>query len=222
VALRIGFGIALTLALCLLTLQFFLTPVYLEMEYEYSGFPPPPPPVSGDERYFAAQAVLSYLNVEVGGATLQSLSELRFGDRSFFNDADLACILRAKELRASLFGATFGAGVLAIALGLWMAVGDFEQARRSVILAAFAAALAYTALSLWARWAYAGSAPSLLSLFAGGGCRPVEVQGLPQIFPPAIFYDGIVLLALLARYAAALVALLAWAFGFVVRALQRA
>src|SRR5947207_3369972 len=125
--LRIAFALSLTLALLLLTLQFFLTPLYLEMEYDYAGFPAAAPPVTSDQRDFAAQAFLSYLNVEVGGATLDSLGELRFGAAPFFNDADLACMLRAKAVRAGLFAATFGAGILTIALGLLIAVDDFAR-----------------------------------------------------------------------------------------------
>src|ERR671933_529931 len=95
--LPLAFAVSLCLALLLLTLQFFLTPIYLEMEYEFAGFPPPRP-LTSDERYVAAQAFLSYLNVELGGATLLSLSELRFDSQPFFNGDDLACILRAKDL----------------------------------------------------------------------------------------------------------------------------
>src|SRR5438105_11384091 len=102
--IRIAFGACLCLALLMLTVQFFLSPLFLEMEYEYASFPPPPGPLSRAERYTAAQALLSYLNVEIGGATLLSLSELRFGAQPFFNDADLACIFRAKELRGTVFG----------------------------------------------------------------------------------------------------------------------
>jgi hypothetical protein len=215
--LRIAFALSLTLALLLLTLQFFLTPLYLEMEYDYAGFPAPPPPVTSDQRYFAAQAFLSYLNVEVGGATLESLGELRFDNAPFFDDADLACMLRAKSVRAGLFASTFGAGVLAIALGLVMAVDDFERARRTVILTAFAACVIYTGFSVIVQVGFARLAPQLLSQFAGSGCQPAAVRGLAQVFPSMIFYDGLVLLALFARFAAALVALLAWAFGFVAR-----
>ena len=69
--IRLAFGASLCAALLLVTLQFFLSPLYLEMEYEYTGFPSSRG-LSGAERYTAAQALLSYLNVENGGATLRS------------------------------------------------------------------------------------------------------------------------------------------------------
>ena len=47
--------------------------------------------------------------------------------------------------------ADFVAGVLTIALGLFMAVGDFERARRTVIVGALGTVLFYTLLSLIAR-----------------------------------------------------------------------
>ena len=93
--LPFALGLSLFFTLLLLTLQYFLSPLYLELEYEHAGFPPPRA-ISADERYIAAQALLSYLNVEVGGASLLSLGELQFGGRPFFNDSDLACSFRAK------------------------------------------------------------------------------------------------------------------------------
>src|SRR5512143_2528771 len=93
------FTVLLAAALLLVTLQYFLSPLYLELEYEYPGFPPVRT-ITRDERYTASQALLSYLNVEQGGASLLSLEELQFGGRQFFNDVDLACIFRAKELRS--------------------------------------------------------------------------------------------------------------------------
>lgn len=214
--LPLGFVVALCLALLLLTLQFFLTPIYLEMEYEYAGFPSPRA-LTSDQRYIAAQAFLSYLNVEIGGATLLALSELKFDAQPFFTEDDLGCILRAKELRASLFGWTFVMGVVAIALGLFMAADDFERARQTVMVSAVAAILIYTLLSLVARLAFDQVMPLLLSLMQNETCAPTRVQGLPQLFPPAIFRDALVLLALFARFEAAFIALLAWLFGAAVQ-----
>jgi len=152
--IRLAFGTSLCLALLLVTLQFFLSPLYLEMEYEYSGFPPPRAVDTG-QRYTASQALLSYLNVENGGATLRSLSELRFSAQPFFNEADQACIFRAKELRGTAFGMTFSMGVAAIALGLFMAADDFTRARRTVLAATLGAFFAYTLLSVAALMATA-------------------------------------------------------------------
>jgi hypothetical protein len=211
--MRLAFGASLCIALLLLTLQFFLSPLYLEMEYEYAGFPPARA-LSGDQRYIAAQAFLSYLNVENGGATLLSLGELRFGSRPFFNDTDLACIFRAKELRGTVFGLLFGAGIAAIALGLFMAADDFTKARRTVVAGAVGAFFACTLLSLLARLFFPAIAPLLLSVIASGTCDPSATNGLGLIFPPAIFQDGLILLALFARFAAVGVALAAWAFGW--------
>ncbi len=219
--LRLAFAISLAVALLLLTLQFFLTPVFLEMEYEYAGFPAPPRPLTSDQRYIAAQAFLSYLNVEIGGATLRTLSELKFDGTPFFNESDLSCVFRAKELRASFFGYTFIAGVLTIALGLFMAVGDFERARRTVIVSALGAILLYTGLSVVVRVGFANLTPPLLSVVASATCDPARVSGLPQIFPPMIFADALISWMLIARYAAAAVALFAWLFGFVVRVLAK-
>ena len=210
--IRIAFGASLCLALLLLTLQFFLSPLYLEMEYEYRGFPPPRP-LSDDQRYTASQAFLSYLNVENGGATLLSLGELRFGPQPFFNDDDLGCIFRAKELRGTAFGLTFAAGVAAIALGLFMAADDFTKARRTVLAGAVGAFFACSLLSVLARFFFPGMSPWLLSLMAGASCDPSATSGLPLIFPPPIFQDGLVLLALFTRFGAAAVALAAWLFG---------
>lgn len=214
--IRIAFAASLSIALLLLTLQFFLSPLYLEIEYEYPGFPPPEP-LSRTQRYTAAQALLSYLNVENGGATLLSLSELSFGDRPFFDDADTACIFRAKQLRGTAFGLTFAMGVAAIALGLLMAVDDFTRARRMVLAGAVGAALAYTLLSVAARAFFPVMDSWLLAFMADGACNPGATSGLPLIFPPAIFQDGIVLLALFARFGAAAIALAAWLFGLLLR-----
>jgi len=214
--IRLAFGASLCAALLLLTLQFFLSPLYLEMEYEFPGFPPPRP-LTDDQRYTASQALLSYLNVENGGATLGSLGELRFGAQPFFNDDDLACIFRAKELRGSAFGLTFAAGVAAIALGLFMAADDFTKARRTVVAGAVGAFFTCTLLSVLARLFFPGIAQPLLSLMAAEACVPVATGGLPLIFPPAIFQDGLVLLALFTRFAAAAVALAAWLFGRLAR-----
>jgi hypothetical protein len=219
--IRLAFGASLAIALLLLTLQYFLTPLYLEMEYEFAGFPPARP-LSDDQRYIASQSFLSYLNVENGGATLLSLSELKFGSQPFFNDTDLACIFRAKELRGTAFALTFGAGIAAIALGLLMAADDFTKARRMVIGGAFGAFLAFTLLSILARVFFGAIAPILLSALASETCDPSATSGLALIFPPAIFQDALVLLALFARFAAAGVALAAWLFGWVARAAGRA
>jgi len=214
--IRLAFGASLCAALLLLTLQFFLSPLYLEMEYGYPGFPPPRP-LTDDERYTASQAFLSYLNVENGGATLLSLAELSFGAQPFFNEDDQACIFRAKELRGTAFGLTFALGVLAITLGLFMAVDDFTKARRAVIAGAVGAFFACTVLSVLARYFFPAIAPLLLSLMAGEACDPSATSGLPLIFPPAIFQDGLVLLALFTRFAAVAVALAAWLFGLLAR-----
>jgi hypothetical protein len=210
--IRLAFGASLCVALLLLTLQFFLSPLYLEVEYDYPGFPPPRP-LSDDERYTASQAFLSYLNVENGGATLLSLGELRFGAQPFFNEDDLACIFRAKELRGTAFGLTFAAGVAAIALGLFMAADDFTKARRTVVAGAVGAFFACTLLSVLARFFFPAIAPLLRSLMAAETCDPGATGSLALIFPPAIFQDGLVLLALFTRFAAAAVALAAWLFG---------
>ena len=218
-ALPIGFGAAFGLALLLLTLQFFLTPLYLEIEYEYPGFPPPQP-LSSDQRYTASQAFLSYLNVEGGCATLLSLSELSFGRQPFFSDGDLACIFRAKELRASAFGLTFVLGVVTIAAGLFIAADDFDRARRAVLISAFCACLAYTALSIVGRLAFDQLSPLLFSLISSSSCTAGAVRGLPEIFPPAIFRDAFVLMALFARFEAVVLGAAAWLFGRLARMLS--
>ncbi|MBI3732393.1 MAG: hypothetical protein HY259_02910, partial [Chloroflexi bacterium] len=214
--LRLSFGAALGLALLLLTLQFFLTPVYLEMEYEFAGFPPPSP-LTSDQRYTAAQAFLSYLNVEIGGATLLSLSELRFDHQPFFANDDLACILRAKAVRGSAFGLTFVMGLAAIALWLFMAADDFERARRALITSAAALILIYTAFSLLARFAFPALAPLLAMALAAGSCAPARAAGLAQLFPADIVRDALVLLALFARFEAAVIIAGAWGFGKLMR-----
>src|SRR6476646_3686423 len=94
----IGFGLSFGTALLLLTMQYLLSPLYLELEYEFAGFPPPRG-IDREERYVASQAFLSYLNVENGGATLLSLSGLHFDNQRFFSEGDLSCIFHAKELR---------------------------------------------------------------------------------------------------------------------------
>ena len=214
--LPVAFGADVCAALLLVALQFFLSPLYLEMEYEYVGFPAPQR-ISRDHRYVASQAFLSYLNVELGGATLLALGELRFGASPFFDESDLACIFRAKELRGTAFGLTFALGAAAIALGLLMAADDFDRARRVVIVSAFACILVYTLLSLLARFAFDAVAPSLLAVVTSETCVPTDVSGLPQIFPPMIFRDALVLLALFARFAAVFVVALAWVFGWAIR-----
>lgn len=214
------FTVLLAAALLLVALQYFLSPLYLELEYEFSGFPPVRA-ITRDERYIASQALLSYLNVEQGGATLLSLEELRFNGRPFFTGADLACIFRAKELRGYAFALSFVAGAAAIAIGLFLAAGDFSRMRRHVMLSAFAAILVFTALSVLAQFAFGPLSAFLLSFAAGGTCVPSETAGLPVIFPPAIFRDGLVLLALLSRLLALAVIVLAWLFGLVVRVLSR-
>ena len=166
-----------------------------------------------DSESSASQAFLSYLNVENGGATLLSLGDLRFGPRPFFDDADLACIFRAKELRGLAFGVTFAAGIAAIALGLFMAADDFTSARRAVIGGAWAAFFACTLLSLLARFFFPTIAPLLLGFMAGPACDPAATSGLPLIFPAVIFQDGLVLLALFTRFGAVAIALAAWLFG---------
>ncbi len=218
--LPIAFGVSFGLALLLLTLQFFLTPLYLEMEYEYPNFPAPQP-LSSDQRYIASQSFLSYLNVETGGATLLSLSELRFDQQPFFSDGDLACIFRAKELRASAFGLTFVLGIVAIAAGLFIAADDFERARRMLILSAFGACLAYTAISVLARLAFDPLASLLFALISSPTCTAGAVRGLPEIFPPAIFRDALVLMALFARFGAVVLGAAAWLFGRMARVLSR-
>jgi len=214
--IRLAFGASLCLALLLVTVQFFLSPLYLEMEYDYSGFPPPRA-IDAGQRYTASQALLSYLNVENGGATLLSLAELRFGAEPFFNDDDQACIFRAKELRGTAFGMTFAMGVAAIALGLFMAADDFTKARQTVLAGAASAFFAYTLLSIAARLFFPSLVPALLALMADGNCDPSATGGLPLLFTPAIFQDGLVLLALFARFGAAAIALAAWLFGVAVR-----
>ena len=214
--IRLAFGASLCLALLLLTLQFFLSPPYLEMEYDFAGFPPPRA-IDAGQRFTASQALLSYLNVENGGATLLSLSELRFGAQPFFNEADQACIFRAKELRGTALGMTFTMGVAAIALGLFMAADDFTGARRTVLAAALGAFFAYTLLSVAARVFFPWLLPPLLALMANGTCDPSATFGLPLLFPPDIFQDGLVLLALFARFGAAAIALAAWLFGLAAR-----
>jgi hypothetical protein len=211
-----AFTVLLAAALLLATLQYFLSPPYLELEYEYPGFPAVRA-ISRDERYIASQALLSYLNVEQGGATLLSLEEIQFGGRAFFNDGDLACIFRAKELRGYAFALTFVTGAAAIALGLFLAAGDFSRMRRHVMRSAYIAILLFTALSVLAQFAFAPMSAFLLSIAAGGTCVPSETAGLPIIFPPAIFRDGLVLLALFGRLLALAVIVLAWLFGFVAR-----
>lgn len=215
------FTLLMTVALLLVTLQYFLSPLYLELEYEFAGFPPARV-ISRDDRYVASQALLSYLNVEQGGATLLSLEEMQFGGARFFNDSDLACIFRAKELRGYAFALTFVSGAVAIALGLFLAAGDFSRMRRHVMFSGFIAILFCTALSLMAQFAFGPLSAYLLSLVAGYACVPAETGGLPLIFPPQIFRDGIALLALFSRgFALALIAL-AWLFGFVARWLSPA
>jgi hypothetical protein len=211
----IGFGAAFGMALLLATAQYFLSPLYLEMEYEYGGFPPPRP-LSRDERYVASQAFLSYLNVENGGATLLSLGELRFASQPFFTEADLACVFRAKELRGSVFGLTFVLGIATIALGLFTAADDFDRARRMLLLSVFGVCLAYTLLSVLARVAFSGLAPLLAPLFASETCVLADVRGLPLIFPTEIFRDGLVLLALFARIEALAIGAAGWLFGLLV------
>ncbi|MBI5876720.1 MAG: hypothetical protein HZB53_03640 [Chloroflexi bacterium] len=215
------FALLLMAALLLVTLQYFLSPPYLELEYEYAGFPPVRA-ISRDDRYVASQALLSYLNVEQGGASLLTLEELQFDGRPFFSPGDLACIFRAKELRGYAFALTFVSGAAAIALGLFLAAGDFNRMRRHVMFSAFVAILLFTALSLMAQYAFGQLSAYLLSLAAGGACVPAETAGLPIIFPPAIFRDGVALLALFSRGLALIIIVLAWLFGFVARRLSPA
>src|SRR2546423_629033 len=80
-----------------------------------------------------------------------------------------ACMRRAKEVRAGLFAAPFGAGVWAIPLGFVRAVDDFERARRAVIGSAFAACIIYTAIGVTIRFGFARLPPPLLALLAGSG-----------------------------------------------------
>jgi hypothetical protein len=218
--LTFSFSVTLSLALLLLTLQFFLTPLYLEMEYEFAGFPASRP-LTSDERYIAAQAFLSYMNVEIGGATLLSLSEIKHAAQPLFNADDLGCILRAKELRATAFGLTFVTGLVTIAIGLFLAVDDFERTRHIVIVGALTAILVFTGLSLLVRFFFEALTPLLLALIAGDSCAPATVSGLPLIFPPMIFRDALILLALFARFVALFVAVLAFLFGFISRRAQK-
>ncbi len=215
-----AFTVLLAAALLLGALQYFLSPLYLELEYEYAGFPPAQT-ITRDERYTASQALLSYLNVEQGGATLLSLEELRFGGRPFFSDGDLACIFRAKELRGYAFALTFVTGAAAIALGLFLAAGDFSRMRRHVMLSAYIAILSYTALSILAQFWFGPLSAFLLPFVASGTCVPSATAGLSIIFPPAIYRDGLVLLALFSRFLALAVIVLAWLFGSVVGRLSR-
>ncbi len=210
--LALAFGATLCLALLLLTLQFFLTPAYLEMEYEFVGFPSPHP-LSGDQRYIAAQSFLSYLNVEIGGATLLALSQLQFGNQLFFNEDDLGCILRAKEVRGAAFGLTFLMGAVTIALWLFMAVDDFDWALRVLITAAAAGILIYTALSLLTRFFFPSLVPLLLNVVTTSTCVATQVRGFAQIFPSMIFYDGLILMFLFTRMEAAIIMLSAWLAG---------
>jgi hypothetical protein len=213
--LRLAFTCALCLALTLVTLQLFLTPLYLEFEYEFSGFPQAA--VTSDQRYVAAQALLSYLNVELGGATYQALSELQFDASPFFSDDDLACILRAKAVRGFAFSLTFISGIAALALALFMAVNDFEDARRSVLDGAASLIVLFTGLSLVARLAFPSVAPWLLALVASRDCVTAQAHGLAQLFPAAFFRDALVFLALLVRAEALLIIVVAWLVGWLLR-----
>ena len=208
----IGFGLSFGMALLLVTMQYFFSPLYLEVEYEFAGFPPPRG-IDRDERYVASQAFLSYLNVENGGATLLSLSEMHFDDQRFFSEGDLSCIFHAKELRGTIFGLTFIMGVVAIALGLFSAADDFDRARRMLLLSVFGVFLVYTLISIAARVDFDVLVPMLTSFVANGTCTTADVRGLPQIFPPMLFRDGLVLLALFGRAEAVLIGSVGWLFG---------
>jgi hypothetical protein len=214
--LRLAFILTLCLALSLVTAQLFLTPLYLEFEYEFSGFPRAQT-ITSDQRYIAAQAFLSYLNVELGGATYQALSELQFGAQLFFNEDDMACILRAKEVRGGTFSLTFIMGVAAIALALFMAVGDFDGTRRMVMGSAAVIIIVCTALSVLVRLAFPSIAPLLLAWFASHDCVPAQAHGLAQLFPSAFFRDALVFIALLVRAEALLIIVIGWLVSWVLQ-----
>lgn len=115
-------------ALALLAVRMIMNPLFLQVEYNRSGFPPDPYGFTTEDRLHWANIALEYLQNDAG---ISFLGDLRFEDGSpVYNERELRHMVDVKvTLRATMTVFYVSLGVLVLA-GAWAWFGGWWPAYR--------------------------------------------------------------------------------------------
>ncbi|MFN8380152.1 MAG: TIGR01906 family membrane protein [Anaerolineae bacterium] len=205
-------AVLLPALLVILSIRVVMTPLYLQLEYQRTGFPEDSYGMTTAQRLEFAPMALEFL---VANHPTRFLSDLSFPEGgTLFNAREIGHMRDVQRVTQWAFGFAWAAGAVALICGVFLAWRNrlaLVRALRSGALLAMGlvAAVAITAVLAWDTFFTAFHQ----LFFSGGSWIFAYSDTLIRLFPEQFWFDAAITVGVLTVTGALLLLLAAWALS---------